>query len=205
MEEGEETRILRITEEAEENSDLMHLLHENRLLPGVAIKLTSVNDVELTLEREDAADSVVISQDLARYVAASKNRCRNVADQMKVAVVTGAGSGVGARDGGDPARQRVRRGAGRAAPRGAGRERGVDSGTGEDPGGADGRRRPGVGTGAVRRNLRQLRPRRPGVQQCRDGGPTGAARGSQPRGLATGGGYQPDRFLPLHPGGVPGS
>ena len=68
MEEGEETRILRITEEAEENSDLMHLLQENRLLPGVAIKLTSVNDEELTLEREDARDSVVISQDLARYV-----------------------------------------------------------------------------------------------------------------------------------------
>ena len=68
VEEGQETRILRITEEAEENSDLMHLLHENRLLPGVAIKLTNVNDHELTLEREDAQDSVVISQDLARYV-----------------------------------------------------------------------------------------------------------------------------------------
>jgi DtxR family Mn-dependent transcriptional regulator len=68
VEEGEETRILRITEEAEENSDLMHLLYESRLLPGVAIKLTSVNEEELTLEREDAQDSVVISQDLARYV-----------------------------------------------------------------------------------------------------------------------------------------
>ena len=35
VEAGEETRILRITEEAEENSDLMHLLYESRLLPGV--------------------------------------------------------------------------------------------------------------------------------------------------------------------------
>ena len=46
----------------------MHLLHENRLVPGVAIKLTSVTDDEVTVEREDAQDSVVISQDLARYV-----------------------------------------------------------------------------------------------------------------------------------------
>ena len=68
MQEGEATRILRITEEAEENSDLMRLLHSNRLLPGVAIKLTSVTDEDVTVERTDAQDSVVISQDLARYV-----------------------------------------------------------------------------------------------------------------------------------------
>ena len=71
MEAGEATRILRITEEAEENTDLMHLLHENRLLPGVAIKLTRVTDEEVVVEREDAedtADAVVISQELARYV-----------------------------------------------------------------------------------------------------------------------------------------
>ena len=69
--EGEATTILRITEEAEGNTDLMHLLHANKLLPGVAIKLTRVTDHEVVLEREDAPaseDSVIISLDLARYV-----------------------------------------------------------------------------------------------------------------------------------------
>ena len=71
VEEGAVTTILRITEEAEENSDLMRLLHSNRLLPGTAVKLAQVTDEELVLERPGEPDDtgmVTISQDLARFV-----------------------------------------------------------------------------------------------------------------------------------------
>lgn len=71
VEEGAVTTILRITEEAEENSDLMRLLHTNRLLPGTAVKLAQVTDEELVLERPgdpDDTEMVTISQDLARFV-----------------------------------------------------------------------------------------------------------------------------------------
>lgn len=71
VEEGAVTTILRITEEAEENSDLMRLLHTNRLLPGTSVKLTQVTDEELVLERSGTAAGagmVTISQDLARFV-----------------------------------------------------------------------------------------------------------------------------------------
>lgn len=71
VEEGAVTTILRITEEAEENSDLMRLLHSNRLLPGTSVKLTQVTDEELVLERHvkaGGAEMVTISQDLARFV-----------------------------------------------------------------------------------------------------------------------------------------
>jgi DtxR family Mn-dependent transcriptional regulator len=68
---GEVTTILRITEEAEENSDLMRLLHTNKLVPGATVKLTHVTDDELVLERWGKAvdaEMVTISQDLARFV-----------------------------------------------------------------------------------------------------------------------------------------
>lgn len=71
VEQGAITTILRITEEAEENSDLMRLLHTNRLLPGTTVKLTHVTDEELVLERSGKAtnaEMVTISQDLARFV-----------------------------------------------------------------------------------------------------------------------------------------
>jgi DtxR family Mn-dependent transcriptional regulator len=71
VEEGAVTTILRITEEAEENSDLMRLLHNNRLLPGTAVKLAQVTDEKLVLERSgepDDTDMVTISQELARFV-----------------------------------------------------------------------------------------------------------------------------------------
>ena len=71
VEEGAVTTILRITEEAEENSDLMRLLHSNRLLPGTAVKLAQVTDEKLVLERSgepDDTEMVTISQDLARFV-----------------------------------------------------------------------------------------------------------------------------------------
>ena len=71
VEEGAVTTILRITEEAEENSDLMRLLHSNRLLPGTSVKLTQVTDEELVLERPvkaGGAEMVTISQELARFV-----------------------------------------------------------------------------------------------------------------------------------------
>ena len=69
--EGEFTTILRITEEAEENTDLMGLLYAHRLLPGTTVKLTQVTDEELVLERsgkDSDAEVVAISQDLARFV-----------------------------------------------------------------------------------------------------------------------------------------
>ena len=70
VEEGSVITILRITEEAEENSDLMRLLHTNRLLPGTSVKLAQVTEEELVLERSGAggAEMVTISQDLARFV-----------------------------------------------------------------------------------------------------------------------------------------
>ena len=67
-EQGEVTTILRITEEAEENSDLMRLLHTNQLMPGTVVKLALVTDDDLILERSDDAEAVTISQDLARFV-----------------------------------------------------------------------------------------------------------------------------------------
>ncbi len=71
VEEGAVITILRITEEAEENSDLMRLLYTNRLLPGTSVKLTQATDEELVLERSGTAggaEMVTISQDLARFV-----------------------------------------------------------------------------------------------------------------------------------------
>ena len=69
--EGDVTTILRITEEAEENTDLMGLLYAHRLLPGTTVKLTQVTDEELVLERsgkDPDAEVVTISQELARFV-----------------------------------------------------------------------------------------------------------------------------------------
>ena len=66
--EGEVTTILRITEEAEENFDLMRLLHSHELLPGTSVKLVQVTDEEIVLERFGDAEVVALSQDLARFV-----------------------------------------------------------------------------------------------------------------------------------------
>jgi DtxR family Mn-dependent transcriptional regulator len=65
---GEATTILRVTEEAEENTDLMNLLLGHRLMPGAAIKLLRVSDTEIELEREGGHGPVLISQELARFI-----------------------------------------------------------------------------------------------------------------------------------------
>ena len=66
--EGEVITILRITEEAEENTDLMRLLHTHELLPGTSVKLMQVTDDEIVLERSGDTEVVTLSQDLARFV-----------------------------------------------------------------------------------------------------------------------------------------
>ena len=127
-----------------------------------------------------------------------------MATPKKVAMVTGAGSGIG-----------------RAAalalcatatpwcwPGGArSARRDGEAGTaaaGPGAGGADRRRRPGRrSTALFAHDEGGVRPARPAVQQCRHRRAAGAARGPDARAVAGGRRRQPDRRVPLHAGGVP--
>ena len=94
-------------------------------------------------------------------------------------------------------------GAGRPSPRAAGEDEGRRGGRrGAGAGGAGRRRRSGVGGGALREDEGGLRAARLPVQQRRRQRPRGPARRSHRRAMAQRRRRQPDRGVPLHPGGV---
>ena len=124
---------------------------------------------------------------------------------MKVAIVTGAGSGIGRASAlallkagyrvvlaGPPRRRPAADGrAGRRA-RGANALAVATDAT-----------RPGLGEGALRGDAGALRPARRALQQRRHRRAAGAARGADRRAVEGGGRHQPDRRLPLHAAGLP--
>lgn len=65
---GERTEILRITEEAEENADLMRRLDQHRLKPGTRITVSSVSDAEVVFRKEGAGNEITLPAGYARYV-----------------------------------------------------------------------------------------------------------------------------------------
>ena len=65
---GEQTAILRITEEAEENEELMRRLDHDHLVPGTRITVLSVSDVEVVFRKEEAEAEIALPSAYARYV-----------------------------------------------------------------------------------------------------------------------------------------
>jgi len=65
---GEETSILRITEEAEENAGLMRRLDNDHLVPGTKITVSSVSDVEVVFRKEGTVEEITLPSVYARFV-----------------------------------------------------------------------------------------------------------------------------------------
>lgn len=65
---GEETSILRITEEAEENAGLMRRLDNDHLVPGTKITVSSVSDVEVVFRKEGTVEEITLPSAYARFV-----------------------------------------------------------------------------------------------------------------------------------------
>jgi DtxR family Mn-dependent transcriptional regulator len=65
---GERTEILRITEEAEENEELMRRLDQDHLVPGTRITVSSVSDAEVVFRKDSTGQEVTLPSGYARYV-----------------------------------------------------------------------------------------------------------------------------------------
>ena len=65
---GENAIIVRITEEAEENDELMRRLDQDRLVPGTKISVKKVSDVEIIFNRADSGLEISLPIAYARYI-----------------------------------------------------------------------------------------------------------------------------------------
>ena len=122
----------------------------------------------------------------------------------KIAMVTGAGSGIGRATALALLADGLLGRAGRPPPRGPGADR-RRGGTGRRAGAGRPRRRerPRLGARPLRRDEGSVRPPRPAVQQRRHRRPARPAGRPDVRAVAAGRRRQPDRRVPLHAGGVP--
>ena len=123
----------------------------------------------------------------------------------KIAVITGAGSGIGRATGACAAGGRLDRRA-RRPPRATCSKRPrrlAECAAAAHPGGADRRPRPGVDRGAVRGGQADLRPHRPVVQQRRHQHPRHPVRGSDLRAMVECRRGQPDRLVPVRAARLP--
>ena len=65
---GEKTSILRITEEAEENEELMRRLDQDKLVPGTRITVSSVSEAEVVFRKDSTGQEISLPTAYARYV-----------------------------------------------------------------------------------------------------------------------------------------
>ena len=65
---GEKTSILRITEEAEENEELMRRLDQDKLVPGTRITVSSVSEAEVVFRKDSTGQEIALPTGYARYV-----------------------------------------------------------------------------------------------------------------------------------------
>ena len=65
---GERTEILRITEEAEENEELMRRLDQDHLVPGTRITVSSITDAEVVFRKDGSRQEITLPSGYARYV-----------------------------------------------------------------------------------------------------------------------------------------
>ncbi|MCY4376911.1 MAG: metal-dependent transcriptional regulator [Spirochaetaceae bacterium] len=65
---GERTSILRITEEAEENEELMRRLDQDQLVPGTPITVSSISEAEVVFRKDATGQEVALPTGYARYV-----------------------------------------------------------------------------------------------------------------------------------------
>ena len=68
MHAGERTSILRITEEAEENEELMRRLDQDQLVPGTPITVSSISEAEVVFRKDATGQEVALPTGYARYV-----------------------------------------------------------------------------------------------------------------------------------------
>lgn len=65
---GEHTVIVRITEEAEENDELMRRLDQDRLVPGTKITVINVSDLEIVFKKENSEQEIILPIIYARNI-----------------------------------------------------------------------------------------------------------------------------------------
>jgi DtxR family Mn-dependent transcriptional regulator len=70
---GERTEILRITEEAEENEELMRRLDQDHLVPGTRITVSSISDAEVVFRKDATGKEITLPTGYARYVRVDTN------------------------------------------------------------------------------------------------------------------------------------
>jgi DtxR family Mn-dependent transcriptional regulator len=70
---GERTEILRITEEAEENEELMRRLDQDHLVPGTRITVSSISDAEVVFRKDATGQEITLPTGYARYVRVDTN------------------------------------------------------------------------------------------------------------------------------------
>ena len=70
---GERTEILRITEEAEENEELMRRLDQDHLVPGTRITVSSITDAEVVFRKDATGQEITLPTGYARYVRVDTN------------------------------------------------------------------------------------------------------------------------------------
>lgn len=65
---GDRTVIIRITEEAEENDELMRRLDQDRLVPGTKIIVSSISEVEIIFRKDGSDREIALPISYARNV-----------------------------------------------------------------------------------------------------------------------------------------